>query len=195
MADIKTNYYREVMEIISEIGVENLTVKTIATKMNVTEAAIYRHFPGKNELLTSAYLAAEHQLWSTFMKEILVNGYFAGTFEEILTTVWCTMFGRLQDDPAFTMFLDRCRASSFDIKVLEDQSFLTSSEFAPICRIFSRNFGEASDREWTRTLDNAMEFCISYICLVLTGGMTRSEASDKLISGFLIDVLRLGSAK
>jgi TetR/AcrR family transcriptional regulator, fatty acid metabolism regulator protein len=39
------------IHIISRQGIQDLTIKNIAAAVNVTEAAIYRHFTSKNELL------------------------------------------------------------------------------------------------------------------------------------------------
>lgn len=39
------------LEIIATIGIQNLTIKTLAAKIDVTEGALYRHFSSKNEIL------------------------------------------------------------------------------------------------------------------------------------------------
>jgi len=39
------------LDIISSIGIQNLTIKTLAEKTGVTEGAIYRHFNSKAEIL------------------------------------------------------------------------------------------------------------------------------------------------
>jgi AcrR family transcriptional regulator len=39
------------IQIIAENGVQHLTIKNIAARIGLTEAAIYRHFPGKLEIL------------------------------------------------------------------------------------------------------------------------------------------------
>ncbi|HNX00128.1 MAG TPA: TetR/AcrR family transcriptional regulator [Candidatus Cloacimonadota bacterium] len=39
------------ISIISRQGIQDLTIKNIAAAINVTEAALYRHFKSKNELL------------------------------------------------------------------------------------------------------------------------------------------------
>jgi len=41
------------LEIISDMGIQNLTIKTLANRINVTDGAIYRHFKSKEEILVS----------------------------------------------------------------------------------------------------------------------------------------------
>lgn len=38
---------------ISKFGIQNLTIKTLAEDINLSEAALYRHFKNKNEILWS----------------------------------------------------------------------------------------------------------------------------------------------
>ena len=111
MNGIKDSYYRSVMEIVSEIGLGNLTVRTISARMGVTEAALYRHFPGKEVLLRESYIMAERELWEHFMRSLLINGFSQRSFEEILDTVWKATFDYLQGDPALAVFMHRYRAS------------------------------------------------------------------------------------
>ncbi len=52
-----TKRQKEIIEfaikIIVEEGLENFTTKNLALKMGISEAALYRHFKGKNEIITS----------------------------------------------------------------------------------------------------------------------------------------------
>lgn len=63
MAEL-TNRQQEIMQcaldVIAESGVQALTIKSIAQKMGMTEAALYRHFESKFEILASIvdYFAA-----------------------------------------------------------------------------------------------------------------------------------------
>ncbi len=48
---------REIVEaaiqLISERSIQELTIKNLSTRLGVTEAALYRHFPGKMAILTA----------------------------------------------------------------------------------------------------------------------------------------------
>lgn len=47
------------IKIIAHEGIQNLTVKNIAKNMNFTEAALYRHFPSKKDILLSILVRFE----------------------------------------------------------------------------------------------------------------------------------------
>ena len=49
------------LDIIATIGIQNLTIRKLAEKVGVTEGAIYRHYPSKDEILVSIaeYFKAE----------------------------------------------------------------------------------------------------------------------------------------
>ncbi|MGC8771657.1 MAG: TetR/AcrR family transcriptional regulator [Brevinematia bacterium] len=52
-----TKRQKEIIEfaikIIVEEGIENFTTKNLASKLGISEAALYRHFNGKNDIVTS----------------------------------------------------------------------------------------------------------------------------------------------
>lgn len=54
------------LEIINTQGIQNLTMKTLAEKINVTDGAIYRHFKSKDDIL-----AATAELFKSKSTEIL----------------------------------------------------------------------------------------------------------------------------
>ena len=39
------------LKLIAEQGIQHLTIKNLSTAIGVTEAALYRHFPGKTEII------------------------------------------------------------------------------------------------------------------------------------------------
>ncbi|MBQ1887639.1 MAG: helix-turn-helix transcriptional regulator [Firmicutes bacterium] len=194
MNGIKDSYYRSVMEIASETGLGNLTVRTISARMGVTEAALYRHFPGKEVLLKESYVRAERELWEHFMKTLLINGFSQRSFEEILDTVWKATFDYLQGDPALTVFMHRYRASSLHTRDVQEQSILRSDAFAPVFRIFSGNLGELPDKERAASLDAAMEICLVYINRVLRGDLSRDQSTDDEACRFLSRLLSMRTA-
>ena len=58
------------LEIISSLGIQNLTIKRLSSRIRVTEGAIYRHFDSKEEIL--AAIAELFHISSTeILKEIV----------------------------------------------------------------------------------------------------------------------------
>lgn len=57
--NVKEKYYRSIILTTAEIGIENVTVRKAAAKLNMSEAALYRHFQGKEVLFNETYLFAD----------------------------------------------------------------------------------------------------------------------------------------
>jgi AcrR family transcriptional regulator len=53
------------IELISEQSIQALTIKNIAKKINVTDGAIYRHFPSKTSILLGIILPFQQQAEKT----------------------------------------------------------------------------------------------------------------------------------
>lgn len=51
MNDRQNDIVRETLKLISQRGIQELTIKKIATAIGVTEPAIYRHFASKSDIL------------------------------------------------------------------------------------------------------------------------------------------------
>jgi len=52
-SDRQNQIINESIKIIHDKGIQGLTIKNIATAINVTEAAIYRHFKSKDEIIST----------------------------------------------------------------------------------------------------------------------------------------------
>jgi AcrR family transcriptional regulator len=91
-----TNRQKEIinaaLEIISTMGIQNLTIKTLSRWINVTEGAIYRHFKSKEEILTS------------------IAGFFKASSTELLNRIVSSGEPGINKIKAF--FLGRCRQFS-----------------------------------------------------------------------------------
>jgi TetR/AcrR family fatty acid metabolism transcriptional regulator len=80
------------LEIISSLGIQNLTIKKLARQIRVTEGAIYRHFDSKEEILAA------------------VAGLFQSSSTEILREILDSRMSGLDKIKSF--FLGRCRQFS-----------------------------------------------------------------------------------
>jgi TetR/AcrR family fatty acid metabolism transcriptional regulator len=75
----------ETKELIGEKGIQNFTIKNLASKMSFSEPAIYRHFKDKTEILTSL-LKYNSEIINTQVGQILDSKENTLTkFEKILS--------------------------------------------------------------------------------------------------------------
>jgi AcrR family transcriptional regulator len=84
MTERQIEILHETKELIGEKGIQNFTIKNLASKMSFSEPAIYRHFKDKTEILTSL-LKYNSEIINTQVGQILDSKENTLTkFEKIL---------------------------------------------------------------------------------------------------------------
>ena len=83
------------LEIIKQGGIQKLTVKEIATRIGISEQAIYRHFTSKLEILTSII-----RYFNTNLKNHLDPNFFKGSATDKITALTDAHLDYLQTHPA-----------------------------------------------------------------------------------------------
>lgn len=86
------------LKIIQEEGYSNLTIRNISDEVGVSEAAIYKHFKGKEEILNDL------STW-IFDKNKVDVGKEEDDGSELLKQIMKDKFNMLQDNPYFTAVL------------------------------------------------------------------------------------------
>lgn len=87
------------LEILQEEGRSGLTVGAIANRMGVTEAAVFKHFDSKEEIIHGM---AE----KSFSMELLEPGEMEFSRpEELLKELFSSLFSRLEENPGITAML------------------------------------------------------------------------------------------
>jgi len=69
----QTEIINAATELIGEGGVQNLTTKKLAAKMNFSEPALYRHFKDKNDILRSILLYFKGNMGEGLKQVLLEN--------------------------------------------------------------------------------------------------------------------------
>lgn len=87
------------LEIVHEEGYKNLTVRNIASRINITEPAIYRHFDNKKDIVTNLAKKVFEE------GQIRVNPEEYGNPFELLRDILLNHFERLERNPHITAIL------------------------------------------------------------------------------------------
>ena len=185
--NIKEKYFRSVMETTCKIGLENITVRSMAKTLGVSEAALYRHFLGKDQLLSETYFYAESLFWDRFAAEIYSHGFSDTLFSEILEQVWIGIFNYLRADDVLAVFLLRYRASAEYTDQIRKGSTLTGSEMEPVMRIFRSQIGEPS-HSGISAFDAALDGCVCHVCRGLRLDAKVDPELDRQISKAVSEV-------
>lgn len=88
-------------QLIGSKGIQNLTTKNLAAKMNFTEPALYRHFKGKTEILVSVLNFYREGLQKGIKKIIESESTGLEKLEKIMNY----QFNHLSNNPAIVMVI------------------------------------------------------------------------------------------
>ena len=81
-------------KILIEKGIKGLTTKTVASEMNFSESAIYRHFKSKEEILVALLSLLKQNMNKRLTSEIKPQNTSAENFKAVFTSLCCCCFIR-----------------------------------------------------------------------------------------------------
>ena len=95
----KKEILQTTLAIIYNEGFYSLTIRNIARKIGISEAAIYRHFKSKKEIINTLadWVFSESQLWQIKCNN---NNYY-----QTLRAIMLKLLNHLKDNPEFTSIL------------------------------------------------------------------------------------------
>lgn len=92
------------LQVLSEQGLQAFTMKNIAQRLNLSDAALYKHFRDKDALLLA--IAQTFQASSRLLLQSLIPGDDAGTpVWDQLKTFWMGRIEQFARDPGLSMVL------------------------------------------------------------------------------------------
>jgi len=79
------------LELISEKGIQGLTIKNLAKKIGITEPAIYRHYDSKTDILIAVLDLFKQNTEQLFEKELQNGGKAIDKIEHLFTNHFTTL--------------------------------------------------------------------------------------------------------
>ena len=86
-------------KILIEKGIKGLTTKTVASEMNFSESAIYRHFKSKEEILVALLSLLKQNMNKRLTSEIKPQNTSAENFKAVFTS----QFNYFKKNPHFVV--------------------------------------------------------------------------------------------
>lgn len=86
-------------KILNEKGIKGLTTKTVASEMNFSESAIYRHFKSKEEILVALLSLLKQNMNKRLTSEIKPQNTSAENFKAVFTS----QFNYFNKNPHFVV--------------------------------------------------------------------------------------------
>lgn len=106
------------MNLLVEEGMQKLTIRNVAQEVGVSEAAIYRHFESKHDLLVKILTQLQNLIIPIFQSsKPSVNG-----LEEQLKYLVDSIFSQIEEKPAFAIF------------VFTEEAFHTDAQLRPLLK-------------------------------------------------------------
>lgn len=75
----RLSYIDAALDVVAEVGVEKLSMRKVASRLNVSPMAMYKHFPGKEQLLAATLdefiaranvIAEDDMAWDEWVQEV-----------------------------------------------------------------------------------------------------------------------------
>ena len=133
-------------ELIGEKGIQNLTTKSLAERMQFSEPALYRHFKDKNQILSSVILFFKEELKKKVDEIQLGRGSGREKMEKIVEF----LFGHFRIKPAVVMVIFAETSFQFDeglSKAVHELLVSMKSRFIRIIEIGQQDGSVRSDIE------------------------------------------------
>ena len=186
----KKRYIDETIEVTAERGLENVTVRRIAGKAGVSEAALYRHFAGKEDLVNESFLTIDREISQLFLNSFYSNSYSGGEFEDVLKAVWKEVFAFLLKEKSKTLFMIRYRFSSLFTDDVRDKRMVCGEEFTPVCRTLAEKLGGTEDYYRNYAISYIFEVTILFSEKILLGRLPYSPELEDSLWNFIINITR-----
>jgi AcrR family transcriptional regulator len=106
----------ETIRLVSSEGMQNLTIRNVATAVGVSEPAIYRYFKSKHELLVAVLEHLQKAMYPHFALLLESQGSDIAFFKTFLTG----LFQELEKTPAYALF------------VFSEEAFHVDAELRPL---------------------------------------------------------------
>ncbi|GAB4146669.1 MAG: TetR/AcrR family transcriptional regulator [Ignavibacteriales bacterium] len=138
---------KAVLEIISTEGIGKLSTRNLASKIGVTEGALFRHFSSKKEIMISILADVKNEL-ITEQEKITYSSTFSA--EEKLFKFLCTHIKYLIENKGITilLFSEAAHMNDSQLKKGLREILLTQKEF--ISRIIKQGMNEGV---WDKSLN------------------------------------------
>ncbi|MBR0140345.1 MAG: TetR/AcrR family transcriptional regulator [Firmicutes bacterium] len=185
----KNRYIKETIEVTAEFGLENVTVRRISGKAGVSEAALYRHFKDKEDLINKTFLTIDEEVSEIFYDALMNRPDDGKPFEEVIFEAWKIVFDFLQKEKSKTLFLIRYRYSSLFTDEIRKERVLCSSSYDPLCKLLADNLGGSPDYYRNFAVAYVFELCVLFSEKILMGRLERSPELEASLWKFMLNII------
>lgn len=131
------------IQLTSEAGIQKLTIRNVAAAVGVSEAALYRHFASKHELLKAILEYLEQKISHNFLGFVQPSGSSSKQFSLFLEN----LFAELEQNKAFSLLLFAEETFNADPDLRPELNALLDKNLSTLSRYFSHIASEGGCRK------------------------------------------------
>jgi TetR/AcrR family transcriptional regulator, multidrug resistance operon repressor len=143
------------LQIISEEGLENLSMQKLAKAANISPRTIYLKYENKEDLLVKLFI---EEVLGAYETAILKNFSETMDFAEGVKKLWLNGFHYLKDNRHSFVLMQYGKSSPLLNKAYQQKNIQQGDYFGPIHRFISRHVKEGTIRKFPFEVHRALLF-------------------------------------
>lgn len=140
MNDTRQNIISATITAVRQYGIEGVRIQNISDLAGITPGAVYRHFKGKEDLLTECFIYVDKQAADLFNHISFSPLLIAVNPTKAIRKLWQPYFRFWVNHPDETIFYHRFRDSAFFYEFDKNRNVDYFGSFVRSVRVFRSNF-------------------------------------------------------
>jgi len=142
------------IEVLSEVGINGMTIKEIAKRQNISEPAIYRYFDGKREIIKEIF--RRYSIYDEAIKNTMLHNNMVG--KEAIKYLCKTYAEYYQNYPEITTVMFSFDTFKYDEEINEEMKNTINNRYNLLFDIVSEAIakGEVSSNNDAKSLTDSI---------------------------------------
>lgn len=140
MSDTRQKIISAAITAVRQYGIEGVRIQNISKLADITPGAVYRHFKGKEELLTECFIYVDKQAAKLFDHIVLNPLKIVTNPQKAIHKLWSPYFRFWVTHPDETVFYHRFRDSAFFSEFDKKRDVSYFSNFIKMVHAFKNIF-------------------------------------------------------
>ena len=179
--DTKTRIIHATIKAVRQYGLEGVRIQNVSKLAGISSGAIYRHFEGKEQLLTECFTYVDRQAAAIF-EDLQFNPLVMLTDPMgAVKTLWLPYFRFWTSHPDETVFYHRFRDSAFFPKYDKTRDFAYFNNFIRMVHLFKKAFPALDrinqDLLWLHVLTST----VMYAKYVVEGTLPNNQETEDTV--------------
>lgn len=174
----KELFFEGTIHAVANVGMENLRTKMVADSAGFSEAAMFRYFSSKDDLLCQTFLEVDRRVSNVFMDLFRKTNLKTESFIDATHRIWKQIYRYLIEHGNETLYLIRFRYSALYTDEIRSMRQAYGGSFEHIYVILEERFGSAINTYREFLVNYIFELTLCFAEKILTGRVKDSEVVE-----------------